>query len=326
MQQRFRVLSILADGQFHSGEELGSTLGIGRSAVWKLVQSLEMFGLDIYAVRGKGYRLASPLELLEQERIVAEMAAETRGFLGGLEIFQEIDSTNRYLMDQSLQIHLPNGYACFAEYQSAGRGRRGRNWVSPFGANVYLSLYRCFDGVPGALQGLSLAVGVAAVEALASLGVPGIGLKWPNDLLWQGRKLGGILLEMAGESAGPWKVVVGVGLNLEIPAASGRLIEQPWVDLKTIAGSCLGRNLVAGRLLQYLLTGLELFADSGFTAFREAFAQRDITRDQTVVIRDRDTEIQGIARGVDDTGTLLVSVENETRRIMVGDISLRVRP
>ena len=323
MQQRYRLLSLLADGRFHSGEQLGALLGVGRGAVWKLVQSMEPLGLDIFAVRGRGYRLAEPLELLSSETIRAGLDADAAALLHNLEVLPEIDSTNRYLMDR-VRHGTASGHACFAEYQSTGRGRQGRRWISPFGTNLYLSVFRCFDVDAGALQGLSLAVGVAVVRALSSLGVADIKLKWPNDLLWQERKLAGVLLELAGEPAGPWRVVVGIGINLSVPEAAGRLIDQPWVDLKTVAGGPLGRNQVASSVLAHLLKGLDEFDREGFVAFRQEWEQYDLVRDRFVTLTAIGSVTQGRACGVDHSGALLLFVEGQVRRFLSGDVSLRI--
>nr|VFK15678.1 MAG: BirA family transcriptional regulator, biotin operon repressor / biotin-[acetyl-CoA-carboxylase] ligase [Candidatus Kentron sp. LFY] len=322
MQQRYRLLRLLSDGHFHSGKDLGSALGIGRSAVWKLARSLETMGIDVFAVRGKGYRLSAPIDLLDRDRILAEVGPEAMGLLANIEVLPEVDSTNNYLMSRASQgVH--DGHVCLAEYQSAGRGRRGRRWVSPLGANIYLSVLRYFGALPDGPQGLSLAVGVAVASALASVGVADVGLKWPNDLLWRDRKLGGILLELAGEPGGHWQVVVGLGVNVDLPVDSAKLIDQPWVDLKTIAGD-VGRNLVAGRILRYLLLELERFSRHGFAPFRPLWESHDVTRDRPVVIKDLHREIRGFARGVDDTGALLLSVDGEVQRILSGDLSLRI--
>jgi len=323
MQQRYRLLRLLSDGHFHSGEELGAALSIGRSAIWKLARSLEPIGIDVFAVRGKGYRLSGPIALLDRDRILAEVGSEAIRLLGDMEILPEIDSTNDYLVARASQ-GLGDSHVCLAEYQSAGRGRRGRHWVSPFGVNIYLSVLRYFDALPDGPQGLSLAVGVAAASALASVGITEIGLKWPNDLVWRNRKLGGILLELAGEPGGRWQTVVGLGLNVNLPMESAKHIDQPWVDLKTMTDGDIDRNLIAGRVLRYLLLELERFSRHGFAPFRPLWESHDVTRDRPVVIKDLHRETRGFARGVDDTGALLLSVDGQVRRILSGDLSLRI--
>jgi BirA family biotin operon repressor/biotin-[acetyl-CoA-carboxylase] ligase len=316
-------LHFLADGRFHSGEELGRLLGVGRAAVWKLVQSLQPLGLDVYAVRGKGYRLAEPLELLSQEQVRAELDPVAAALLHQLEVIPQIDSTNRYLMERA-RTGTASTDACFAEHQSAGRGRQGRSWISPFGTNVYMSVLRRFDVGAEALQGLSLAAGVAVTRALLSLGIPELKLKWPNDVVWRERKLGGLLVETAGEPAGPWYVVVGVGLNLSLPESAARLIDQPWADLKTVMPERIGRNRLAGRLLLHLLRGLEEFSLHGFAAFREEWDHHDLVRERQVCVSGVGSVTHGRACGVDHTGALLLSVDGQILRVLSGDVSLRV--
>ncbi|MDX1654152.1 MAG: biotin--[acetyl-CoA-carboxylase] ligase, partial [Candidatus Competibacteraceae bacterium] len=242
MQERERrLLEVLGDGRFHSGEELARALGVSRAAVWKHLNSLGRRGLEVHAVRGRGYRLPNPLELLDPEGIRAQLSPSVQGRLAQLEVFDQIDSTNSYLLTRA-KAGAPGGSVCLAERQSAGRGRRGRQWISPFAANLYLSvLWRYPDG-PALLSGLSLAVGVAMARALEGVGVVGVGLKWPNDLLWRDQKLGGILLEFGGESSGPCQVVTGVGLNVTMPKEPALDIDQPWPDLTTVLGLGLSRN------------------------------------------------------------------------------------
>lgn len=169
-----------------------------------------------------------------------------------------------------------------------------------------------------------MAAGVAVVRALMSLGISELRLKWPNDLVWRERKLGGLLVETAGEPSGPWYVVVGVGLNLFIPEGSARLIDQPWVDLKTITATPVGRNRVAGRLLCHLLTGLEEFSGHGFVAFRQEWERHDLVRDRLVTVSCSGSVTHGRACGVDHTGALLLSVAGQIVRVLSGDVSLRV--
>ncbi|MDX1514107.1 MAG: biotin--[acetyl-CoA-carboxylase] ligase, partial [Gammaproteobacteria bacterium] len=195
MNQRERVLGLLSDGRFHSGAELGRALGIGRSAVWKHVRAVQKLGVDVFAVRGKGYRLASPIELLDLDTIIQGLNPANAATLRGVEVFFEIDSTNRYLVEHAAN-RRPWPWLCLAESQSAGKGRRGRHWVSPFGGNLYFSLLWRFESGADSLAGLSLVTGVAVAEAIRAMGVDHLGLKWPNDLFHRGRKLGGMLIEL----------------------------------------------------------------------------------------------------------------------------------
>ena len=323
MHQRYRLLRLMADGRFHSGEALGAALGIGRSAVWKLVRSLERLGMEVCALRGKGYRLAYPIDLLERARVLEFVNEEQRGLLSGLDIHASLESTNRFLMERTDK-GLSSGFVCLAEHQSSGRGRRGRSWISPFGANLSLSIYWRFDIAGQALSGLSLAAGVAVARVLSAEGVAGIGLKWPNDVLWDRRKLAGILMEISGESTGACNVVVGVGLNVNMPPKAGETIDQPWVDLRTVTGQTYDRNVLAGRLIQELITVFTEFASRGLNERLLADWERfDVVRDRPISLLTGQGEVTGTAVGLDETGALLVSVDGKTQRFFSGEVSLR---
>ncbi len=313
----------MADGRFHSGETLGVALGVGRSAVWKVVKSLEELGLEVFAVPGRGYRLAYPIDFLERDRILNAMDSGPRRLVGGLDIHAELESTNQFLLERAPK-GLASGFACLAEHQSGGRGRRGRVWVSPFGANIYLSLYWRFEAAPQVLGGLSLAAGVAVSRALQAVGLTDIGLKWPNDVLWERRKLAGILVEMVGESMGPCHVVTGVGLNVNMPRTVGRQIDQPWVDVRSATGRTHDRNLLAARLIQELVTAFPAFASEGLSAhlLRE-WERLDVIKGRTVSLRSGQGEVIGTALGLDESASLLVSVNGKTQRFFSGEVSLR---
>ena len=323
MHPRFRLLGLLADGHFHSGEALGAALDLSRAGVWKLVQSLADLGLEVSAVPGRGYRLEHAFQLLDAERILSAVDPAARGRLARVEVLPTVDSTNRFL--QSLGASgAPSGTVCLAEHQSAGRGRRGRTWISPFGAALYLSLLWRFPLAPAALGPLSVAVGVLVAEALEELGVEGAGLKWPNDLLWRGRKLAGVLTEVAGEATGPAQVVIGLGVNVHLPPAVGDAIDQPWVDLSTIQGGRVDRNVLASRLLERLSIGLDRFSREGFAPFRGAWDRLDLARGRPVVMTLGEGRVAGTCRGLDDSGALLVESQGRTGRYLSGEVSLRL--
>jgi len=325
----YRLLALMANGRFHSGSDLGRRLGVGRSAVWKQVRALEAMGLEVYSVRGRGHRLAEPVELLEHERVLAALDARARRLLAGLEILPEVDSTNRHLLACARRGY-PSGYACLAERQTAGRGRRGRAWVTPDFRAVPLSVLWRFDSSPESLQGLSLAAGVGAARALAACGVGGVSLKWPNDVYRDGAKLGGILIEMEGDAAGPWRVVVGVGLNHRVPPADAARIDQRWTDLAArgagddAARTPPDRNQVAGRLLRHLLEVLDAFAARGLAPLLDEWRRLDLTRGRPVEVRTGEQVLRGEARGVDETGALLLASASTVRRVVAGEVTLRV--
>ncbi len=321
MRVRFELLKILADGNFYSGDELGRALGVGRSAIWQQVQSLRSCGLDIYAVTGRGYRLSAPLELLCESQIADALPLDVRPLVAGIDIHQALDSTNRYLMRPEAQL-LPSGSVCLAEYQSAGRGRQGRRWVSSFGANLCFSLVWRFSCGPDALSGLSLAVAVAVAQGLSSLGVAQPGLKWPNDLQINGRKLAGILLEMSGESSGSSRVVIGVGVNLRAASEIDESIDQPWVALDELLPEPVSRNRTAAVLIAAIVEALALFEREGFAPFLPQWQQWDVMAGKQVTLQQAQGVIEGVVHGVDGSGALLIERSGEVCRYMSGDVSL----
>lgn len=317
------LINLLADGRFHSGEVLGRTLGVSRAAVWNNLSGLEKFGLEVFAVSGKGYRLATPFAPLEREAILRQLEVDSLPLLCELEIFPELDSTNQYLLKAAVD-DAPSGSACLAEFQHSGRGRRGRNWVSPYGSNVALSLLWRFHDGTSRLGALSLAVAVALMRCLNELGLGKAGIKWPNDILVDGRKLAGILLDVAGESNGPCHVVIGVGLNVRLPESAATAIEQAWTDLWQ-EGIQTERNIVAGRLLHHLLSVVAEYQKSGLEAFRTEWNQWDLTRDRAVTIYRGDNTVRGVARGIDERGMLLVEHGGELAGYASGEVSLRTQ-
>ncbi len=317
-----RLLERLADGDVHSGQELGELLGVSRTAVWKHLQKLEPLGLTLESVKGRGYRLPGGLELLDADAILGAVDPGVRSLLAELDIQPVVDSTNARALSRAQ----PGcrGHVCLAEQQTAGRGRRGRTWVSPFGRNIYLSLLWDFESGAAALEGLSLAVGVAMVRALQRFGVAGVRLKWPNDLLWHDRKLAGVLLEMSGDPAGACQVVVGVGVNLAMPPETGAAIDQPWVDLREAAGGePPGRNRLVAALLSELLPLLRDYQRDGFAHWRPQWEQLDACREREVVLSTASRSVQGRVLGVSDSGALRLLVDGTEQLHHGGEVSLR---
>ena len=316
------LLEQLADGHFHSGEELGQQLGVSRSAIWKTLQQFERLGLDIHAVQGKGYRLANALDLLSAEKILAVLPEVVREAPLAINVQLEVDSTNDWLMQQ-VDWH---GVACLAECQHAGRGRRGRQWVSPFAANLYLSLGWRFTLDAASLAGLSLAAGVAVMRALDVLGIKTAGLKWPNDIVHGSRKLGGILIEMRGEAGGPSQVVIGVGLNVHMPDSAAEELDQPWSDLQQCAGDKVSRNALAAAVLSELVQACQACDRGGLTAYLEDWQDYDIHAGKQVdLLLPDERRITGLSRGIDSQGALLLERGGKVQRFSCGEVSLRGR-
>lgn len=314
------LIRLLADGRFHSGGALGEALGVSRAAIWKRLQrAAQAYGLSVESVRGKGYRLARALDPLDP--VVLEKALRGRAELH----FQPVTgSTNADAMALAAEAGGP--MVVTTEYQSAGRGRRGRQWQSPFAANLYLSVLYQLSGGFSSLGGLSLAAGVAVSRALADT-APALelGLKWPNDLLVDGAKLGGVLIELAGEMEGQVQVVVGVGINVSMSDHQAEGIDQDWTDLRRACAVLPERTHLAAAVAGELLTMLDRFAVDGFAPFIAAFDRIDVCRDRPVVVHTGAGQRSGVARGVSEDGALRVEIDGEIHYMHGGEVSLRLQ-
>lgn len=312
-----RILQQLSDGQFHSGEALGQALGVSRAAVWKQLKKLDDYDIPYSSVKGKGYRLQDPIELLDTLKI--EQGLQHR--LDRLDILLDVDSTNTYLMQRAAD-HMGQRYAVLAEKQHNGRGRRGRQWVSPFGKNIYLSLLVSFNGGLPAVAGLSLVTAIAVERALTRLGIADVGLKWPNDVYLQGKKVAGILLEVTGEYQDHCQVVIGIGLNMALSERDAASIEQPWAALRAVSPA-LSRNEVASVLLDELLLATATFQREGFAPLQQQWSAADIYHEQTVRIIAPGHEKIGVVKGVNRKGELLLRTDAGMEVISAGELSVR---
>ncbi|MDR7092251.1 bifunctional biotin--[acetyl-CoA-carboxylase] ligase/biotin operon repressor BirA [Cellvibrio fibrivorans] len=315
-----QILVLLADGEFHSGEELGLLLGVSRAAVWKHLQKLEGLGIKLLSIKGRGYCIDGGLDLLDLEKIGAQIHSSLPIKLN---LFPQIDSTNAYLMrhaDPALQV-------CLAESQSAGRGRRGRVWVSPFAQNIYCSIGWGFEGGVAALEGLSLAVGLVIVRTLQRYGVAGLQLKWPNDVLYQDHKLAGVLIEMTGDPAGYCQVVIGVGINVAMDDDSAHVITQSWIDLRTIVEQqglpCVSRNQLVAALIDELLLVLNGYEQTGFADYCVEWQSFNAHAGQMVELRNGNNVCNGICVGVNEVGALVLETAIGREIFHGGEISLR---
>jgi BirA family transcriptional regulator, biotin operon repressor / biotin---[acetyl-CoA-carboxylase] ligase len=327
---RRQLLQQLSDGKFHSGEDLGADLGLSRAAVWKHIQTLQQDGIAVESVHGKGYRLAAKIELLDAGAINTRLSAQLRANVQ-LEIFDDIESTNEYLLRAKHREQPRTPRVCLAERQSAGRGRRGRDWQSPYATSLAFSLLWRFEAGAHALSGLSLAVGVCVADLLQQMQLPEVRLKWPNDLLWRQYKIGGILIEIAGDAAGPCDAVIGIGLNIsnrESLAGVMAKVDQPWLDLASIvpAGEHAGnisRNELAAGLIESLCRRLPEFEARGFAAFAGAYAGYDALYARDVTVINGNQRLQGTADGVDNDGSLKLKTAAGLTNIRAGEVSVR---
>lgn len=325
------VLDLLADGQWHSGSALGEALTVSRAAIWKQVRALRSLGLQVLAERRRGYRLDRPLDLLNPVRIRDELTPATRAGMQLLEVLLVTASTNARLAAEPAP---PPGQirAVAAEYQTGGRGRRGRRWLSPPGHGVCLSIAWSFESAPRDLPALSLVAGVAVIGALQQLGVGGVQLKWPNDVMAAGGKVGGILVDVSGESGGPLRAVVGIGLNVRpVPGIATALLREgghlPAVALDDLLpGAGLDRSVLVGALINRLYESLVAFGDRGWPDVLPVWRQSDYLAGRSVVVTRGADTLSGIARGIADDGALLVEADGRIVPIVAGDVTLRAPP
>jgi BirA family biotin operon repressor/biotin-[acetyl-CoA-carboxylase] ligase len=324
------LVAALADGAVHSGAELAADLNCSRTAVWKHLSELRALGLAVEARRGSGYRLPRPLELLDEGAIRSALCARTRDSLARLEIQLSIPSTSEWL--RQWPSPAPGRFdLVLAEHQSSGRGRRGRRWLSPFAGGLCLSLSWCFEPVPASLPALSLAVGVGVCRTLGNARSASVGLKWPNDIVAAGGKLGGLLVDVQGEAGGPLTVIVGLGLNFDTPAdLSAAVLDSgglPPVGLRQISTAPgLSRNRLAGALANEIHAVLTTFAVSGFAPFADEWRSHDRLAGQPVVVTAGRREFAGIARGIDADGALLLAADGKLSRHVAGEVSVRPGP
>jgi BirA family transcriptional regulator, biotin operon repressor / biotin---[acetyl-CoA-carboxylase] ligase len=318
------LLEQLSDGDFRSGQALGKELGISRAAIWKHIEQLRDLGVSIQAVTGKGYRIPGGLVLLSRARVIAALDAEIRDKIAAaFDLHFSVGSTNTEALAKAA-----NGsdlYLVMTEHQSSGRGRRGRSWISPFGRNLYMSLLWSFQGGVSTLEGLSLVCALAVRRALARDAYHGIEVKWPNDVLFQRRKLAGILLEVSGDISGPCKVVIGIGLNTEMPAQAGSRIDQPYSDLRAMGARPIDRNRLAAAVISELVAAISVFESHGFAPFKAEWVEADSYLGEPVEVHSGQTVLKGVYTGVDETGRLLLQAAEGARLVAGGEVMPSLR-
>ncbi|MFV1992609.1 MAG: bifunctional biotin--[acetyl-CoA-carboxylase] ligase/biotin operon repressor BirA [Acidiferrobacterales bacterium] len=322
MTTRAHILNLLADGQFHSGTEIGQSLGVSRAAINKAIKVLQVSGLEIHSVTGKGYKLTSPLVPLSQEKINQHLK-KSHIKPASIHLLDEVDSTNAYLLNLS-QTKTVSRHVCLSESQLQGRGRRGNSWVAPAYRNILLSVSWQFQLGPADLGGLSLAAGVAVANALLELGVNGVKLKWPNDILLADKKIGGLLIEMQGESTGPCLVVLGIGINVDMGHVTKNEINQPWTDLKNETSLSFDRNQLAASLIKHLLQAFADFEQNGFELFKKQWLSLHAYSNRNVKVIRGDQEYPGKITNIGNNGALyLLDEKGEEHCFVSGEVSLR---
>lgn len=309
------LINTLADGEFHSGERLGRELNISRAAINKHINLIRTWGLEIASISGRGYKLANKVQLLDSNYIYRHLAIKE-----DVTIVPVVSSTNQYLLDRIAQ--LKSGEVCLAEFQYAGRGRRGRRWFSPFATNLYLSMFWHLEQGPMATMGLSLIAGIATAEVLRMYGAANVRLKWPNDIYLNQRKLAGILVEMSGRTGDVAKIVIGVGINIAMHSIDETIVDQAWVNLQA-PGTEINRSKLAADLINRLRTMLAYFERDGLSNYITRWNKLDCFYNSPVKLLIGEQSVSGIARGIDKQGNLLLEKNGELTAWFSGEISLR---
>lgn len=320
--QLHQVLRFLCANQPCTNDNLAKGLCLSAAVVRNALAELEQLGVPLQREHSL-VRLRRNIELLDPDLILGQAGLTTER-LAGLDVHLEIGSTNDFLLQQAaLDATMPR--VCLAEVQSKGRGRRGRTWVSPFGANLYFSLlYRWPPGM--ALSGLSIALGVAVAELLADFGSDDVGIKWPNDLYWRGRKLGGLLVDISGDARRGCDIVAGLGLNIDMGQSTQReRIDQPWTDLAQVLGRVPSRNALAAGLIERWLRALMQYRREGLGGFLERYARFDICAGERVSVLAANDTVEGVARGINPDGALLVDVGGKIEAFFAAEVSLRLQ-
>jgi BirA family transcriptional regulator, biotin operon repressor / biotin---[acetyl-CoA-carboxylase] ligase len=317
-----QLLALLAPGDALSGSRLAAETGVTRAAIWKQIEALRHRGVPIESAGAAGYRLPWPIQMLDEQAIRARLPSAMASRIGALEVHWELDSTSSELQRRAAAA--PDVSIVTAETQTAGRGRRGRSWLSPPGLNLYLSCLKRFDAGFASLSGLSLATGVIVLRALHALQIDGARLKWPNDVLTENGKLAGILVELSGEYQGPCAAVIGIGLNLRLTPALREQAGQPIADLASLChGTPPDRNHVAAALVASLVEGLAQFERDGFAAFVDEYAQHDALRGVPLRVSSAAGDLDGVGAGIDARGALQLQTAAGLHGIDSADVTVR---
>ncbi len=318
---RYRLLKQLADLNYHSGNVLARQLACSRTAVWKAIRQLREAGIDIQSRHGKGYRLLTAMDLLDE----AELAQNLCRTPASIELYAELDSTNSYLLAR-LHRESIHAHVVLCEYQRSGRGRRSRPWLSPFAAGLYLSIGWHFAAPPASLNALSLACGVALIRALQQAGADAIYLKWPNDVIANDAKLAGILIESRSETATSSDVVIGIGVNINLDDAIREKIDQPVIDLASIVDSPVLRNRIAADIIDAQFVMLEQVSRQGANSFIRSWREFDYLTDKKISLHTGNGIISGVVQGVDSNGLLVMNIDGTRQRFSSGEVSLQASP
>jgi BirA family biotin operon repressor/biotin-[acetyl-CoA-carboxylase] ligase len=319
-QTLFQVLEILQDGQFHDGNDIGQQLHVTRSAVWKVIQKLLTYNIKIKSIKNKGYALLEPINLLDQLYIQKHLSSHALS----LDVFESLPSTQTYLKSLS---NKSSPYICIAEEQTEGKGRFNRTWYSPFGKNIYLSCLYTFQKDISELAGLSLVTSLAIVSTLNSFYIEGpFKVKWPNDVIYHGKKIAGSLIEVQAETNGFSKAIIGIGININMLPTQDPQASSSWTSLREILDQYIDRNSVYISFLPNLISYLKKFEQEGLSAFIEEWNTVDILKNQKVQVKDLVYERQGTAKGINMLGHLLLEQEDGSLKICSSGDTTLIKP
>lgn len=309
---KFQLLSLLADGKYHSGQELAEHFSATRSAVWNCIKSLESAGIPLNTIRGRGYQIPHGIELLSADKIIELLPVEIKTEIAELTVLAEVDSTNDELLKsfprESISI-------CLAECQYKGRGRFGRRWQSPLAANIYCSMLWQFDRAVEAAAGLSIVIGIAIAQVLQKFTKEPVKLKWPNDIIVGDKKLGGILIELSGDANGPCHFIIGMGINVRMPT---EFAHQQATDLFQLTGRLVPRNELTSKIISNVIEILPKFSLYGLDYFQEAWRSLDAMHQKQIQLDVADKQYVGVANGIDNQGNLILAMAEKTQHFNSG--------
>lgn len=323
MQIAYQVLQKLSGGDFYSGQRLAQLCKVSRARVWQAVELLRSYGLNIHAVKGKGYSMLSAIELIDTKIIQNLLKSECLPQVSKLEVFNQIDSTNDYILRSLSRIE--PGFICLAEGQAKGRGRRGKGWFSPLTKNIAFSYYQVLDVSIQQAQSLSLVVGIAVVKAIESLigTTEGLGIKWPNDIWYHGAKLCGILVETHNmpdtQKSG---IIIGIGLNTHHIALEHSQVKV--TSIEEITGKIVSRNQMIAAIINELVPRLERFYKVGIEGFIQEWKQYDILQGKPVTVTNpQHQKLEGVGCGINEQGAIVISHDGVNKAYYSGDIKVR---
>ena len=306
-----QVLKILNNRQIYTTKQLVTKLSISANKLKEIIDDLVSYGIKLNNPTCDTYQLVETVDLLDVKKIRAKLSNK----LVNLEIFDVVDSTNKLILAQT-NIITEEPLVYIAEYQTAGRGRQGNKWISPYASGLCLSIKYSYTDL-NVLNGLSIALAVTIANMLYDLGIYNIGLKWPNDLLYQQRKLAGLLLESRCRKK--CEVIVGIGINVKMPLVNN--ISQPWIDLVSILKHIPTRNALAANLIDNCLSTLLNYPNTGLDPFLDDWKCFDLSYGKSITLYNSDngTTIKGTATGINEHGALLIDNKSYTCGSLIFD-------